>query len=178
MNSFMLCHDPLGRIPEGRLGYIYHYKSPKFLATIIEIDYSKALSPSIFERGQNILFSYYPGEGLERIFDIMVVDGGGGDRNFKKIQYLLTKAAEWYASCLNQEDMMKAFGKQSTWSPMRDYSPLTPDLQVLHIQAFDQYLLSLGNMLALVNKREDLQKIIDMYAKDGSKIGPGELNFI
>jgi hypothetical protein len=175
MRDFLLCHNPLARMPAGRVAYIYHPDNPRIFASIIEIDYKTKVTDFNF-KGYNVLFEYDRGDGLRRIFVIMTIHGG--DRNLDKTITVLKEAAGWYSTCLNKEDI-NTYGK-GAWSLMHPYnSKEAPGLDVLHLRAVDQYVISYGTGTFCVDGEEEMHRLVTlMYKKDGKEIEEGLLNYV
>ena len=163
MRDFYLCHNPFGKMPPGRVAYIYHPDNPRVFVSVIEIDYSQRLIDFNF-KGCNVMFQYHRADGKRRLFLMIVMQGGA--RNTAATLALLKDAAGWYCTCLNKEDVI-TYGKNGGWSLMHPYNKdKAPNLDVLHIQATDQYLMSYGNGTFCVDGLDSLYTTIDFLYKD------------
>jgi hypothetical protein len=110
------------------------------------------------------MFQYHRADGKRRLFLMIVMQGGA--RNTAATLALLKDAAGWYCTCLNKEDVI-TFGKNGGWSLMHPYNKdKAPNLDVLHIQVTDQYLMSYGNGTFCVDGLDSLYTTIDFLYKD------------
>jgi hypothetical protein len=177
MPNFFLCHNPLSKMPPGRVAYIYHADSPRIFVSVIEIEFGKPLNDLNF-KGCNILFGYNPGDGSQRLFLMIVMQGGA--RDIDTTISTLQEAAGWFCSCLNKEDVAR-FGKAGTWTLMAPYDKIkAPNLVVVHLEATDQFLMSYGNGTFLAQGLDHFYKMIDLLYKDdqGRAIGDGHVTSI
>jgi len=175
MRDFFLCHNPLRRMPAGRVAYIYHPDSPRIFASVIEIDYTRRLTDSNL-KGYNVLFGYFRGDGKRRIFVLMCMQGG--DRNIDKTIALLQDAAGWYCTCLNKEDEA-TYGKGS-WMLMQPFNTKdAPGLTALRLKAVDQYVISTQGSLLCTDGEKEFYQLIDLLYKkeDGREVEEGDINY-
>ena len=176
MRDFYLCHNPLGKIPAGRVAYIYHPDTPRIFSSVIEIDPSKELLDFNF-KGCNVIFEYDRPDGKRRLFLMIVMQGGA--RNMDTTITLLREAAGWYCTCLNKEELT-TYGKPGSWSLMRPYNKdQAPNLEVLHIHSTNQYLISYGAGTFCTEGIKELHIIIDLLYKDedGNVVEQGDINY-
>jgi hypothetical protein len=175
MKNFLLYLNPVGCLPKGSMGYVYHAEKPRFLAGILEIDYTNYL-PVMQYSGDNILFRHFPDDGRERIFLILVIDCIEKTGN---LPATLHKAAEWYATCLCKEDE-KIYGAPGSWSPLVDYNKKTPGLQVLKIVKHNQFFVSYKRPtfsgIKLCHSEKEMDKFFDELGYTADKVGGGSLN--
>jgi hypothetical protein len=81
---------------------------------------------------------------------------------------LLKDAAGWYCTCLNKEDIV-TYGKNGGWLLMHPYNKdKAPNLDVLHIQATDQYLMSYSNGTFCVDGLDSLYVSLREVVKTAS----------
>ncbi len=136
--SFFLCHNPIGVLPKGCVGYVYHSGKPRFLAGLLKIDPAGPLQDLDYD-GYNVLFRYVAGDGIEQVYLLLVSQNI--DRATTKLTWALREAAEWYVACLSKTDV-NTFNKKSQWSLFSDFNLFTPGVQVVHLKITDKYLLS------------------------------------
>jgi hypothetical protein len=160
--DFLLCNNPLAKMPAGRVAYVYHPGSPRIFASVIEIDYKKEVIDFNY-RGNNVVFGYTRKDGLRRIFVLMTIHGG--ERDTDKALAVLNQAAAWFCTCLNKEDM-RVYG-ESSWSPIQPYdAQQAPRISVLQLKSTDQFLVSYGTAIFCTPHIEEVTAFINALHKD------------
>lgn len=175
MRNFFLCHNPLKRMPAGWGTYIYHADRPQIFAAVIEFDSTQRLA-ELNLQGYNLLFSYTRGDGRQRIFALICVQGAVQD--VAKMRALLRDAAGWYCTCLSQQDIARY--DKGSWAVLHPYNASeAPGLTVLCIKASQQYVISIQKSLFSVTGETELFESIDsLYKKeDGSLVETGDINY-
>jgi hypothetical protein len=155
--SFFLCHNPIGVLPKGCVGYVYHSGKPRFLAGMLKIDPAGTLQDLDYD-GYNVLFRYVAGDGIEQVYLLLVAQNI--DRATTKLTRALQEAAEWYVDCLSKTDV-KMYNKNSQWSFFSDFNLFTPGVQVVHLKITDKYLLSFEDGV----KTFDDMKTMDQFLR-------------
>ncbi len=160
--DFLLCNNPLVKMPAGRVAYVYHPGSPRIFFSIIEIDYQKEVTDFNY-KGNNIVFAYLRGDGLRRLFVLMSIHGG--ERDTDKSLTVLKQAAAWYCTCLSREDA-PVYGK-SRWNLLDPYNEQqAPRLFVLQLTATDQCLVSYGTGIFCAPDIVQASSLINALYKD------------
>ena len=160
--DFLLCNNPLAKMPAGRVAYVYHPVSPRIFASVIEIDYKKEVIDFNY-RGNNVVFGYTRKDGLRRVFVLMTIHGG--ERDTDKALFVLNQAAAWFCTCLSKEDM-HVYG-ESTWSPIQPYNvQQAPRIFVLQLKSTDQFLVSYGTGIFCTPHLEEVTGFINALYKD------------
>jgi len=160
--DFLLCNNPLAKMPAGRVAYVYHPVSPRIFFSIIEIDYKNQLT-DFYYKGNNVIFSYTRKDGLRRLFVLMSIHGG--ERDTDKSLAVLRQAAAWYSKCLNKEDGSK-FG-ESSYSLLQPYNEKqAPRLFVLQLKATGQCLVSYGTGIFCGDDATEAKGFINALYKD------------
>ena len=160
--DFLLCNNPLAKMPAGRVAYIYHPTSPRIFASVIEIDYKKEVIDFNY-KGNNLIFGYTRKDGLRRVFVLMTIHGG--ERDTDKALSILNRAAAWYCTCLSKDDL-PVYG-QSSWSPIQSYNAhQAPRIAVLQLKATEQFLVSYGTGIFCTPHIEEVTGFINALYKD------------
>jgi hypothetical protein len=160
--DFLLCNNPLAKMPAGRVAYLYHPGSPRIFASIIEIDYKKEVVDFNY-KGNNVVFGYHRKDGIRRVFVLMTIHGG--ERDIDKSLAVLNRAAAWYCTCLIKEDI-PVYG-EGTWNLLQSYNvEQAPRLHVLQMKDTDQFLVSYGTGIFCTPDIKEVTGFINALYKD------------
>jgi hypothetical protein len=171
MKAFYLCHDPIGIMPEGMVGFVYTPDKPRFFASLLTLDHSRSM-PEMDYAGCNTMFRYENTLGEMQYYILITV------QNIDKaspaaLTAALEQCAEWYSICLTHMEA-KATGKAGGWNLLAPYNERLKDVQLLQFNASGTYLLGyhdgVKDFADMAQVRGYMRSILK-YPEEGVKTG-------
>jgi|GEM_PF-2486492 len=126
MNHFFLCNNPLYKLPETVVSYLYHYDLPRFFVAVHKLDVNKSIKPFTLLHN-NIVFWYITQNEEPQLYFIAVYDNINRIGE-KKLAPKLLDAVNFFVRCLNVKHDTKG-----RYMLLQDYSMLIPGFQILEL---------------------------------------------
>jgi hypothetical protein len=175
MKEFYVCHNPFMQFAEGVVHYLCNASKPRFFALVRKVDLSRPFS--IGCSGHNIGFVYQGPDGTIS-FMIMIINQYIDKLKNDNFLPLLRDAVVFYTRYLGHEDNKKLSGKTG-YKLFEDYNPLTPGMQIFHLQSQNTYILSHPLILKTFESIEGaLEYLEEQFAYKDEQLVEGRVNVI
>lgn len=176
MGRFYLCNNPFVRLKEGIEAQMYHDGSPRYFSYIRTVKVSSAY-PMALDVGPNFGFiSLSPDDQMKLYF--IVISDNINRAPINKLKKNMQDQAQFYVDQLNHRDYLGQ-EKQSKWMLFKDYSILTPGLQVIEFKTQKTFMVSHPTGLTSYTKEDDLfDFLIDVLGYSQEQLSQGGCNVV
>ncbi len=171
-----ICTNPFIKLKEDYVAELYHSESPRFFSCVRRIDLKKE-KPIFFEVGPSFGFVHItPGEDVQLYF--IIIDDNLNRAPWLKLQKKLKEQAQFYIDQFSHQQY-KDKKEKGSWSLLRDYNASTPGLKIIHLKAYDSFIVCHERGVCnFFDEEEVFDFLSDTLQYTDGQLEKGDLNII